>query len=85
MIDRLKCYFSDKEKKGVYLEIRCNISKDQSYSLEIAPPLFLLECTVEAWYEGHRYCMEEVDYASQVEIIWVQIGGSNGSLSKSKY
>jgi hypothetical protein len=38
--------YSDKEKQGVYLEIRCNISKDQSYSLEITPPLFLLECTI---------------------------------------
>jgi hypothetical protein len=31
-----------------------NISKEQSYRLEIAPPLLLSECTVEAWHEGHQ-------------------------------
>jgi hypothetical protein len=31
-----------------------NISKEQSYSLEIAPPLLLSECAVEAWHEGHQ-------------------------------
>jgi hypothetical protein len=59
--------FFDKEKQGVYLEIRCNISKDQSYSLEIAPPLLLSECAMEAWYEGNKYGMMEFHYASQVE------------------
>jgi hypothetical protein len=31
-----------------------NISKDQSYILEVAPPLLLTKCAVEAWYEGHQ-------------------------------
>jgi hypothetical protein len=31
-----------------------NVSKDQSYSLEMTPRLLLSECAVEAWYEGHQ-------------------------------
>jgi hypothetical protein len=36
------------------LEIRCDISKDHSYRLEVSPPLFLTKCAVEAWHEGHQ-------------------------------
>jgi hypothetical protein len=40
-------------------------------------PLWLLECAVEAWYEGHQYGMIEVDCARQVEIRLVKTGESN--------
>ena len=40
-------------------------------------PLWLSECAVEAWYEGHQYGMIEVDCVRQVEIRLVKIGESN--------
>jgi hypothetical protein len=38
-----------------------DISKDQSYRLEIAPPLLLSECAVEAWHEGHQIWHEKLN------------------------
>jgi hypothetical protein len=40
-------------------------------------PLWLSECAVETWYEGHQYGMIEVDCARQVEIRLVKTGESN--------
>jgi hypothetical protein len=48
-----------------------------SYEIRVMFPLWLLECTVEAWYEGLQYAMIEVDCAKQVEIRLVKTGESN--------
>jgi hypothetical protein len=48
-----------------------------SYEIRVMLPLWLSECAVEAWYEGHQYGMIEVDCARQVEIRLVKTGESN--------
>jgi hypothetical protein len=47
------------------------------YEIRVMLPLWLSECAVETWYEGHQYGRIEVDCARQVEIILIKIGESN--------
>jgi hypothetical protein len=50
-LDVMVTFKTEKSARDVY---RLKRNKDQSYILDIEPPLLLSECVVEAWYKGHQ-------------------------------